>query len=100
MVAVNHVEPKDDGNMQARFFHRDVLVVVCLLGAHNVEHRTYLALGDQVVIGQIRGGGTSRKSGRILHQLPDLFVERHLLQQRLGTCVHVLGCKLRIGNRA
>ena len=89
-VAVNHIQPEENGDVQARFLHRDVLIVVGLLGAHHVQHGADLALGDQVVVGQVRGGGAGRKSGRILHQLPDFFLERHLLQQRFDARVDFL----------
>ena len=89
-VAVDHIQPEEDGDVQPRFLHRDVLIVVCLLGAHHVEHRTDLALGNQIVVGQIRGRWTGGKSGRILHRLPDLFLERHLFQQRFDAGVDFL----------
>ena len=52
-VAVNDIEPKKNGDVQPRFFHRDVLVVICLFGAHHIQHRAHLALGNQLVIGQV-----------------------------------------------
>ena len=52
-VAVDDVEPKENGNVQARLFHRDVLIAVGFLGSHHVEHGTDLSLGDQFVVGQV-----------------------------------------------
>ena len=68
-MPVNHVEPEDNGDVQPRFFHGDVLVVVGALRSHHVEHRTNLALRHQFVIGQVRGRRTSCKSGGVLHRL-------------------------------
>ena len=42
-----------NGNVQARLFHRDVLIVVGPLGSDHVDHGTYLALGDQLFIGEV-----------------------------------------------
>ena len=62
-MAVNDVEPKEDGDVQARLLHGDVLVVVGPLGTDHIEHRTHLPLGDQFVIGQVRGRRTGCESG-------------------------------------
>ena len=37
-MAVNHILPEEDGNVQARLLDRDVLVVIRGFGAHHVEH--------------------------------------------------------------
>jgi hypothetical protein len=36
-VAVDHVQAKKKGNVQPRFFHGNVLVVIGGLGAHHVQ---------------------------------------------------------------
>ena len=89
-----------NGNVQPRLLHRDVLIVVGLVGAHHVEHRAHLAPGDKIVIGQLRCSGACCESGRILHELPDLLLECHLLEQRIHTRVDFLRGELRIWRRA
>jgi hypothetical protein len=52
----------------------------------------------QVVVLQVGGAGPCGESGGKLRQLPDLFVERHFLQQRLDAGIQFSGCKLGIGH--
>ncbi len=89
MIAVNHIEPKEDGDVQARFLHRNMLVVICLFRSDHIEHGANLAFGDKVVIGEVRSGRPGRKSGGVLDELANFFFERHLLQERLGARVHL-----------
>ena len=56
VVAVDHVEPEDQRNMQPRLLHGDVLIVVGRVRAHHVEKRAHLALGHHVVEFVIGGG--------------------------------------------
>ena len=81
-MAVDHVQSKEQRNMQPRLLHRDVLIVVRLLRARYVEQRADLALRQhRIEIELLPRRSGDRAAGRILRQLPDLFLERHLRQQ-------------------
>ncbi len=88
-VAVNDVQTEKNRNVKAGFFESNVLVVVGRLSAHHIQHRTHLALGRQFVIVQIGGAGAGGVAGRILRQLADLLLKRHLLEERIDARIQV-----------
>ena len=81
--AVNDVEPKHHRNVQARFLHRNALVGVGFLGRGDIEERADLPPGQHVVVVGAAGTWTGGLAGRVLHELADLFFQRHLPQQSL-----------------
>ena len=99
MLAMNHIHPKDHRDMQPRLLHRYVLIVVRFLRPNDVEHRADRAPLRQLVITQLRPLRPRRKSRRILHRLPNLFLQRHLLQQRIDFGVQLPIGQLRIRHR-
>ena len=58
-MAVNHVQSKQNGNVQPRLFDGNVLIVIGFLCTHHVGHRPNLPLGHQIVPAQIRYPGAS-----------------------------------------
>ena len=79
-MAVNHVPRKKDGNVQPRFFHRDVLVVIGRLRVIHTRQRPHQPPGHHFFIAQTGIAWSSASPHHILRQLPNLLVERHLLQ--------------------
>ena len=82
-VSVNHVQPIQQGNVQPRFLHRDVLIPVRRLRIVQVEQRTHLPLRDHVLVIASSRSRARRCPRRILHQLPDLLLQRHLAEQSI-----------------
>ena len=89
-VAVDHIQPEEDGDVQPRFFHGDVLVVISGLHARHVQKGSRLALGRQLVVSEIGGARPGGISRGIRCQLAGLLVERHLSQQRLDARIQIL----------
>jgi hypothetical protein len=86
---VDDVEPKQDGNMESSFLHRDLLILVDLVRINHVEQRADLSVGDHVLIIGPPGSRSCRLSGGILHQLTDLFFHRHTLQKRFHPRIEI-----------
>ena len=83
LVAMDHVLAEQQRDLQARL-HRNLLVGPGRIGAQHIQHRADLATPDalfMVALESHRAGGSP--VARILGQLADLFLDRHLLQQAL-----------------
>ncbi len=79
--AMNHVEPKNNWDMQTRLFNCNVLECVGLLRSRDVEQGADLAAGDEVFVVGTSGARSGRLTWRILDQLADLLFQRHLAQK-------------------
>ena len=73
--------PKTIGILEPGFFDCDALVPVGFLCRRDIEQGADLAFGDHVlVIGTVRARAR-RLTRRVLDQLADFLLERHLAQQ-------------------
>src|SRR5688572_11156598 len=77
------VEAGLDRVLEARPLGGDALVRVRLLRRRDVEERADLPLGNHVLVSRASRPRSGRLPGRVLDQLADLLLERHLVQQGL-----------------
>src|SRR4051812_45738790 len=73
---MDHVEAEDQRDFQPRLLDCYLLQAVCVL-AGDIEERANLTAGNHRVV------TAAACSGRILAELAELLLLRHLLQQRL-----------------
>src|SRR3984885_3999707 len=81
-ISMNHIKTKEDWNMKTRLFDRDMLKAIDLLDVHLPKNRAYSAFGNEI-IRFLFSEARNHETGRFI-ELTDLFVESHLLQERLG----------------
>jgi hypothetical protein len=86
---VNHIEAKQQWNMQTRLFNRDPLIPVCLFGARQVDQGSNLAASDTLLQIVMPLPWPSCAPGSVLHQLADFFRERHLAENASGLEINV-----------
>src|SRR5713226_9499025 len=78
---MNYIKAKKQRNMQPGFFHGDMLVLVRGARAIQVEERTDFSPRNHVQIVCVSGARAGGRAGGVLRQLPDFFIEGHLLKQ-------------------
>src|ERR1700679_962088 len=81
-ISMNHVKAKDDWNMETRLFDCDMLKAIDLLDVHLPKDRAYPTLSNEII--WFLFSDTGHHETRRFIELPDLLVESHLLQERLG----------------
>ena len=87
---MDDVEAHEQGNAEAGFFHRETLDSARFVHAPEVEQVSDPA-GSNPLLQVSKLAGTGNHAGRSDHiELPDLFLERHLLQQCVDAS-HALG---------
>jgi hypothetical protein len=85
-ITVNHVEAKQNGNLQTRLIHRHSLHLVRALGATNVEVRTEQTFANQIEMFRTKVSITFAIE---LLKLSEFFFERHLREQRVDSLLDV-----------
>ena len=87
-MTMDHVQTKQDGNFQTRFFHRLPLNLVARLSARHVEHGTDAAPCSQFVLIDLDVVGSRGVTVRELRQLAEFLLERHLFEECRHFCVY------------
>ena len=80
-ITVDHVVAKQDWNLEPRLFQRNFLQSIGVRSAQHIKQGADFPFAHQV-FGLFIGAA-------VLHQLPDFFLERHLLDQRIDA---LFGC--------
>ena len=84
---VDDVEAEQQRNVQPGALDRDALVVIDLLGARHVQEASDLARRDHCFVTVTVGARARGLPGRVLIELSDLLLERHLPEQLFDASV-------------